>query len=116
MDTSSRQPADRNGVLVRVLAFSGDWYEKLPADERERVDSIVGEVLVVEEIDAYAQPWVCKRWLTKPRVHVSLILLPLSQARCSASTWANDERAECASEPASLRTRNPIEDYQIAVA
>ena len=44
-----------------VLAFSGDWYEKLPSEERERVDSMVGETFEVEEIDEYGQPWVCKR-------------------------------------------------------
>ena len=68
---ASRQPVDRNGALVRVgsrvrvFAFSGDWYEKLPTDERERVDSMIGEIFEVEEVDAYGQPWVCKRWLNE---------------------------------------------------
>ena len=68
MKTTLRQPVDCNGTLVhagtrvRVLAFSGDWYDKLPVDERERVDSMIGETFEIEEIDEYGQPWVCKRW------------------------------------------------------
>jgi hypothetical protein len=42
--------------------LSGDWYEKLPPDERTLVDSMIGEEFEVEEIDQYGQPWVCKRW------------------------------------------------------
>jgi len=63
-----REPIDRDGTPVRVgsrvqvLGFSGNWYEQLPADERERVDSMLGQVFEVEEIDQYGQPWVCKRW------------------------------------------------------
>jgi hypothetical protein len=45
-----------------VLRLSGEWYEKLPVDERSRVDSMIGEEFAVEEIDEYGQPWVCKRW------------------------------------------------------
>jgi hypothetical protein len=26
------------------------------------VDSMIGEIFEVEEIDKYGQPWVCKRW------------------------------------------------------
>jgi hypothetical protein len=63
-----RQPTDRNGKvvsvgdLVRVISLSGDWFDNLPSDERERVESMIGEVLAVEEIDEYGQPWVCKWW------------------------------------------------------
>lgn len=68
MKTNRRRPLDCNGVevrvgsRVRVLSLSGDWYDKLPPDERALVDSMIGEVFVVEEIDDYGQPWVCKRW------------------------------------------------------
>ncbi len=68
MHTSPRQPIDCNGTLVRVgsrvrvLALSGDWYDKLPGDERQLVDSMIGREFAVEEIDEYGQPWVCKRW------------------------------------------------------
>jgi hypothetical protein len=68
MQTHQPRPIDCNGVTVhvgsrvRVLSLSGEWYEKLPADERALVDSMIGEVFEVEEIDEYGQPWVCKRW------------------------------------------------------
>lgn len=63
-----RQPVDRNGTvvavgdLVRVVSLSGDWFEKLPSDERERVESMIGEILEVDEIDGHGQPWVSKCW------------------------------------------------------
>jgi hypothetical protein len=50
------------GRLVRVLSLSGDWFDKLPVDERADVESMVGEVFVVEEIDDYGQPWIRKSW------------------------------------------------------
>ena len=62
------QPTDRNGRLVsvgdlvRVVSLSGDWFNSLPSDERVRVESMIGEVLAVEEIDEYGHPWVCKWW------------------------------------------------------
>jgi hypothetical protein len=68
MKASPRQPIDCNGTVVsvgsrvRVLSLSGEWYEKLPVDERSRVDSMIGEEFAIEEIDEYGQPWVCKRW------------------------------------------------------
>jgi len=68
MNTHPRRPIDRNGVTVqvgsrvRVLSLAGDWYQRLPADERVLVDSMIGEIFEVEEIDQYGQPWVCKRW------------------------------------------------------
>jgi len=68
MNSPPRAPIDCNGVevrvgsRVRVLGLSGDWYDKLPTEERPLVDSMIGEVFEVEEIDAYGQPWVCKRW------------------------------------------------------
>jgi hypothetical protein len=63
-----RQPLDRNGKLVsvgslvRVLKLSGAWFEQLPIDEKPRVESMIGEVFSVEEIDEYGQPWVRKSW------------------------------------------------------
>jgi len=68
MKAFPRQPIDCNGTVVRVgsrvrvLSLSGDWYEKLPVDERSRVESMIGEEFTVEEIDEYGQPWVWKRW------------------------------------------------------
>jgi hypothetical protein len=62
------KPVDRNGrrvavgALVRIVDLSGSWLEQLPPDERIRVESMVGEVFPVEEIDDYGQPWVRKNW------------------------------------------------------
>jgi len=64
----SRQPLDRNGTLVsvgslvRVLKLSGNWFDELPPEERARVESMIGEVFPVEEIDEFGQPWVRKSW------------------------------------------------------
>lgn len=68
MKNTPRRPEDKNGTLVRVgslvrvLSLSGDWFDSLPEDEKENVQSMVGEVFVVEEIDEYGQPWVRKSW------------------------------------------------------
>ena len=64
----SRTPTDRKGrrvsvgTRVRVVQLSGNWFKQLPADERPLVESMIGEVFPVEEIDEYGQPWVRKSW------------------------------------------------------
>ena len=50
---------------MRLLSLSGEWYDKLPKDERVRVESMLGEEFEIEEIDEYGQPWICKRWLNE---------------------------------------------------
>lgn len=68
MQAPPRQPVDKNGTAVtvgqrvRVIGLSGDWFDKLPVDERADVESMIGEVFPVEEIDDYGQPWVRKAW------------------------------------------------------
>jgi hypothetical protein len=68
MMSHPRRPEDRNGKivrigsLVRVLGLSGDWFDSLPEDEKANVQSMIGEVFAVEEIDEYGQPWVRKSW------------------------------------------------------
>lgn len=68
MNLYTRQPIDCNGTLVsvgaqvRVLALSGSWYDALPPEERVLVESMIGEVFEIEEIDEYGQPWVRKSW------------------------------------------------------
>jgi hypothetical protein len=47
---------------VRVVGLSGDWFDRLPTDERADVESMVREVFPVEEIDEYGPPWVRKTW------------------------------------------------------
>ena len=61
-----RVPVDRNGTAVvvgdrvRIVQLCGDWFDRLPAQERVNVASMVGDVFAIEEIDAYGQPWVRK--------------------------------------------------------
>jgi len=65
---NARQPVDRNGRVVsigdfvRVISLSGNWFDELPSDERERLESMIGEILTIDEIDEYGQPWVSKLW------------------------------------------------------
>jgi hypothetical protein len=62
------RPVDRNGTLVgvgskvRLVALSGDWFESLPVDEKADVQSMIGEVFEIEEIDAHGHPWIRKSW------------------------------------------------------
>ena len=68
---SPTRPVDRNGKLVsvgdlvRVISLSGKWFDELPAEDRERVESMVGEVFAIGGIDEYGHPWVCKWWQTE---------------------------------------------------
>jgi hypothetical protein len=61
-------PVDRNGnpvivgTKVRVLKIEESLRRKLPADEVAQLDSMVGEVFEVFEIDEYGHPWVEKTW------------------------------------------------------
>ena len=63
-----RRPVDRNGTLVgvgsrvRVLSLSGHWFASLPEDEKADVQSMIGEVFEVEEIDQYGHPCIRKSW------------------------------------------------------
>lgn len=50
------------GSKVRLLCLSGNWLDELPADEKENVLSMIGEIFEIEEIDAYGHPWVRKSW------------------------------------------------------
>lgn len=60
------EPKDHNGNAVavgdrvRLLTLSGDWFDKLPEDEKTNVESMIGEVFAVEEIDEYGHPWIYK--------------------------------------------------------
>ncbi len=65
---TTRSPTDKNGNVVsvgtrvRLLSLTGQWLNDLPADEKDDVFSMIGEVFEVEEIDEYGQPWIRKSW------------------------------------------------------
>lgn len=64
----SNHPQDRNGNTVRVgarvrlISLSGQWSENLPEDEKADVQSMIGEVFRIEEIDEHGHPWIRKSW------------------------------------------------------
>jgi hypothetical protein len=61
------RPVDRLGVplsvgtRVRVLEIAAYLKERLPSDEWARLQTMVGEVFEVSEIDEYGQAWV-EKW------------------------------------------------------
>ena len=63
-----RIPTDRNGIelaigsRIRLLSLSGQWFNELPSDEVAEIQSMIGGLFVVEEIDNYGQPWIRKSW------------------------------------------------------
>ena len=65
---AAHPPKDRNGNSVsvgdrvRLLSLSGRWLDELPADERDDVLSMIGEIYEIEEIDEYGHPWIRKSW------------------------------------------------------
>lgn len=66
--TTGSEPRDRNGERVsiasqvRIVALSGRWFDELPSDERVRVESMIGEIHLVDEIDEFGNPWVSAFW------------------------------------------------------
>lgn len=52
----------KSGDFVRVLNFDKTILKNLALDEQKDVNSMVGEVLEVEEIDEYGCAWVTKWW------------------------------------------------------
>jgi hypothetical protein len=50
------------GTRVRIVELSGQWFDDLPAEERDDLLSMIGEVFRVESIDDYGCPVVMKIW------------------------------------------------------
>ena len=50
------------GDKVRLICVPKWLIEKLPSDEVERIESMIGEVFIVDEIDEYGGVWVEKVW------------------------------------------------------
>jgi hypothetical protein len=61
-------PLDRNGRLVtvgtrvRVLEIAQRLRQRIPLEEWSDLQTMVGEVFEVYEIDEHGSPWVEKRW------------------------------------------------------
>jgi hypothetical protein len=61
-------PKDRNGrnvtvgSRVRVVSLAQTFLDSLPENERDELESMIGEVFEVHEIDRYGSPWVGKGW------------------------------------------------------
>ena len=66
--SNPNQPKDRLGRIVdignfvRIVTLAGDWFDLLPVDERIHVESMIGEVFQIEDIDEHGHPWVSKYW------------------------------------------------------
>jgi hypothetical protein len=65
--SSPPQPKDRNGNTVQlgtrvrlVCLLLGDWLTNLPADEKPRIESMIGEIFAIEEIDEWGGAWISK--------------------------------------------------------
>jgi hypothetical protein len=50
------------GSRVRVLGIPPSWERTLPPDEWADLQTMVGEVFDVYEIDQWQQAWVTKGW------------------------------------------------------
>ena len=50
------------GTRVRLLKIADFLRRDLPKDEIERLDSMVGGIFVVDEIDEYGSPWILATW------------------------------------------------------
>jgi len=84
-----RQPTDRNGEvvaigdLVRIINLSGDWFDNLPSDERERVESMIGEVLAVEGLTNMGSLGCVSGGETEKRIPLNHTVLPSSRLKWS---------------------------------
>ena len=63
------QATDKNGDQVNtgtkvklLFLLSGEWFDNLPDDEKNDLNSMVGEVFEVEEINEYGKPEIVKWW------------------------------------------------------
>ena len=50
------------GISVRVLAIRPSVFDRLPEQERLRVQTMLGEIFPVYEIDNWGSAWVEKWW------------------------------------------------------
>lgn len=64
------QATDKNGDQVNtgtkvklLFLLSGEWFDNLPYDEKNDLNSMVGEVFEVEEINEHGKPEIVKWWL-----------------------------------------------------
>ena len=83
------QPTDRNGkqltigARVRLLHLSGNWLDELPPEEAKDVNSMIGEVFEIEEIDEYGRCGLVNRGQTRLKAHVIRIQLHWTRTKLS---------------------------------
>ncbi len=88
MTSFPSKPVDRHGRVVevgtrvRVVGLSGDWFDQLPPDERADVESMIGEIFSVEEIDEHGHPWVRKEWSAEETYRSHFIALEPDEMEC----------------------------------
>lgn len=42
---------------VRLRSLSGEWVKELPAEEKNDVIAMIGQIFAVEEVDEYGKSW-----------------------------------------------------------
>lgn len=58
-----RLPKDKHGnavklsAPVRLWSLSGQWVKELPAEEKNDVIAMIGQIFAVEEVDEYGKSW-----------------------------------------------------------
>lgn len=58
------------GSVVRVLRISPSVFQALDTQEREQIESMLGEELSVYEVDQYGRAWV-EKWWHEDETHAS---------------------------------------------
>lgn len=48
------------GSSVRLLSLSEDWLHQLPAEEASELQSMIGKIFDVVEVDQYGGAWIVK--------------------------------------------------------
>lgn len=64
----------RVGDKVRLIKVDSQLLSQLSAEERERVESMQGDIFSIYEIDEYGHPWI-QKWFGEKQSH-SLALMP----------------------------------------
>jgi hypothetical protein len=61
------------GDIVRIVTLNPEFIADFPADERDLITSMIGNLFKIYGIDEFGQPWVMKEWHDdrgNPQTHV----------------------------------------------